>query len=457
MELTVIGGGLAGSEAAWQAAESGINVKLFEMRPMVSTGAHTTGNLGELVCSNSLGSNLIDRASGLLKEELRKMGSLLISCADASSLPAGGALAVDREVFSACIQKNIENHPRITIIRQEMTSIPETPAIIATGPLTSHQFSSALQEFTGEKNLFFFDAIAPIINIESINMDVVFRANRYKQEDLEQGDYLNCPLNEEEYNTFREALISAQRIPLKSFEDGISGGVDAGKGRFFQGCQPIEIIAEHGEKSLAFGPMRPVGLTDPRTGRWPFAVVQLRQDNLAGDLYNLVGFQTNLLYPEQERVLRMIPGLENATFERFGQMHRNTYIDSPMLIAPNLSFKKSPRLFIAGQISGIEGYAGNIASGLVAGINAVRYLHQLPPMVLPASTMTGALIHYITHAESQGFQPMKAMFGLLPKLDSDPRLSKRVRYQKYAQRALEDLDQYLGVYQQRNNEVFPPR
>jgi len=455
MELTVIGGGLAGSEAAWQAAESGINVTLFEMRPMVSTGAHTTGNLGELVCSNSLGSNLIDRASGLLKEELRKMGSLLISCADASSLPAGGALAVDREVFSACIQKNIENHPRITIMRQEMTSIPETPAIIATGPLTSNGFSSALQKFTGENHLFFFDAIAPIINIESINMDIVFRANRYNHGGLEQGDYLNCPLNAEEYNTFREALISAQRIPLKSFEDGITGGVDSGKGRFFQGCQPIEIIAEHGEKSLAFGPMRPVGLTDPRTGRWPFAVVQLRQDNLAGDLYNLVGFQTNLLYPEQERVLRMIPGLENATFERFGQMHRNTYIDSPTLISPNLSFKKSPRLFIAGQISGIEGYAGNIASGLVAGINAVRYLHQLPPMVLPTSTMTGALIHYITHAESQGFQPMKAMFGLVPKIDSDPRLSKRVRYQKYAQRALEDLDKYLGVYQQRINEVLP--
>jgi methylenetetrahydrofolate--tRNA-(uracil-5-)-methyltransferase len=443
MELIVIGGGLAGSEAAWQAAEFGIDVTIFEMRPLISTGAHITGNLGELVCSNSLGSNLLDRASGLLKEELRKLGSLLISCADASSLPAGGALAVDRAEFSDCIREKIDNHPRIRVIRQEMTKIPESPAIIASGPLTSPLLSRAIQDFTGKNHLFFYDAIAPIINIESIDMDVVFRANRYKKGDSSGGDYLNCPFTEEEYNRFREALISAKRIPLKSFEDGISQGVDAGKDHYFQGCQPVEIIAERGEKSLAFGPMRPVGLTDPRTGRWPYAVVQLRQDNIAGDLYNLVGFQTNLLYPEQERVFRMIPGLENATFERFGQMHRNTYIDSPTLLTPQLSFKKSPGLFVAGQLSGIEGYAGNIASGLVTGINAARYLRQLPPMILPNSTMTGALIHYITNAESQAFQPIKAMFGLLPKLDNQPRLSKRVRYQKYAQRALEDLNKYL--------------
>lgn len=454
MELTVIGGGLAGSEAAWQAAESGINVTVFEMRPTKSTGAHCTGYLGELVCSNSLGSNIIDRASGLLKEELRKLGSLLIACADASSLPAGGALAVDREMFSACIQNKLEKHRRISIIRQEVTKIPEIPAIIATGPLTSPSFSHAIQDFTGKKHLFFFDAIAPIINIESINLSVVFRANRYQDGDLEKGDYFNCPLNEEQYNIFREALISAKRIPLKPFEDDISGGVDAGIGRFFQGCKPVEIIAENGEKSLAFGPMRPVGLTDPRTGRWPYAVVQLRQDNLAGDLFNLVGFQTNLLYPEQERVFRMIPGLENATFERFGQMHRNTYIDSPALITPYLSFNKSPNLFIAGQLSGIEGYAGNIASGLVAGINAARYLHRMPPMILPVTTMTGALIHYITHAESQAFQPIKAMFGLLPKLESGPRLSKRVRYQKYAQRAIEDLNQNIDGYTLSKNETY---
>jgi methylenetetrahydrofolate--tRNA-(uracil-5-)-methyltransferase len=443
MTLKIIGGGLAGSEAAWQAAQRGLEVELFEMRPQRSTEAHRTEKLGELVCSNSLGSNLPDRASGLLKEELRQLGSLLISCADASSLPAGGALAVDRDAFSNCIQEKIEAHPKIKIIRKEVKNLPETPAIIATGPLTSPDFSQALSEFTGENHLYFFDAIAPIVNLDSINMNIVFRANRYDQGVIEEGDYLNCPFDEQQYSAFRMALLEAKKIPLKHFEKDIVDGVDAGDAHYFQGCQPIEVIAEQGEKALSFGPMRPVGLTDPRTDRWPYAVVQMRQDNLAGDLYNLVGFQTNLLFSEQTRVFRMIPGLENATFERYGQMHRNLFIASPKLVDESLSFKNRPGLFVAGQVAGIEGYAGNIASGLVAGINAARFIQNLPALVLPVTTMTGALIHYITHASMKEFQPTKAMFGLLPKLDDNKRHPKRKRYQLYAERAIRDLEMFL--------------
>ncbi len=443
MSLTIIGGGLAGSEAAWQAAERGVDVELFEMRPKEMTGAHRTGNLGELVCSNSLGSNLPDRASGLLKAELRRLGSLLMSCADASSLPAGGALAVDRDAFSDCIQKKLENHPKIKIIREEVKSLPAPPAIIATGPLTSPKFSKSLKEFTGEGHLYFYDAIAPIVEFASIDMDIAFRANRYDNGVLEEGDYINCPLDKKQYYEFRNALLQAEKIPLKPFEQDIFCGVEAGDDQYFRGCQPIEVIASQGEKALAFGPMRPVGLTDPKTGRWPFAVVQLRQDNLAGDLYNLVGFQTNLLFPEQKRVFRMIPGLENADFERYGQMHRNVFIASPMLIDENFSFHQQPGLFVAGQLAGIEGYAGNIASGLVAGINAVRFMRGMKPFVLPATTMIGAMINYITHAPIKDFQPMKAMFGLMPKLDDNKRHSKRERFRIYAERALDDLDSYL--------------
>ena len=450
MTLKVIGGGLAGSEAAWQAAERGIEVELYEMRPNLSTGAHRTGNLGELVCSNSLGSNLPNRASGLLKAELRKLGSMLIQCADASSLPAGGALAVDRDVFSHCIQEKIENHPNIRLVRQEVMEIPDGPAILATGPLTSPSLSTALSQFTGEDHLFFFDALAPIIDLDSINMDVAFRANRYGHGETEEGDYINCPMDGITYHAFREALISAPRIPLRNFESGIDEGVIAGKGQYFQGCQPIEVIAAQGEKSLAFGPMRPVGIEDPRTGRWPFAIVQLRQDNIAADLYNMVGFQTNLIFSEQQRIFRMIPGLEEATFQRFGQMHRNSFISSPKLLENNLSFKQSPGLFAAGQLAGIEGYAGNIASGLVAGINAVRFLKKLPPLILPLTTMTGALMHYITHADLKNFQPIKAMFGLLPKPEDNVRRSKRERFDLYSQRAIMDLDQYL---QNNNNNI----
>jgi len=443
MKIRVIGGGLAGCEAAWQAAQQGIDVELYEMRPEVSTGAHRTGDLGELVCSNSLGSNLPNRASGLLKAELRKMGSLLIACADASSLPAGGALAVDRTKFSVLIQEKIFAHPKISVIRKEITHIPESPSILATGPLTSQRLSEALIRFTGEEHLYFFDAIAPIVELESIDMEIAFRANRYGQAEQREGDYINCPMDMERYFSFREALIQAKRIPLKDFESEIDQGVVAGKGLFFQGCQPIEVIANAGEKALAYGPMRPVGLTDPKTGRWPFAVVQLRQDNLAGDLYNMVGFQTNLTFAEQERVFRMIPGLENATFSRLGQMHRNAFIDSPKLLNGGLSCKAQPGLFVAGQLAGIEGYAGNIASGLMAGINAVRYLKGLPYLEMPQSTMIGALIHYITHAEIADFQPTKAMFGLLPKPSDEKRRNKRDRFEYYSQRALGDLTEFL--------------
>lgn len=440
MELIVVGGGLAGCEAAWQAAELGISVRLFEMRPEKLTGAHRTGNLGELVCSNSLGSNLPNRAAGLLKNELRRLGSLLIACADASSLPAGGALAVDREVFSKCIQDKIESHPNIHLIRQEVTSIPESPAIIASGPLTSPLLSRAISEFTGEENLYFFDAIAPIVQFDSIDMDIAYRANRYDRGELEEGDYINCPFNQEEYHSFREALITAARIPLKDFEIVIENGVNAGESKYFQGCLPVEVIATRGEKALAFGPMRPVGLTDPKTGRWPFAVVQLRQDNLAGDLYNIVGFQTNLTFPEQARVFRLIPGLKNAKFERFGQMHRNTFILSPKILDETLACKNKPGLYIAGQLAGIEGYAGNIASGLVAGMNAARYLQHMSPFIFPKTSMIGALMHYISHAEIINFQPMKAMFGLLPHLSDNKRHSKHERYSLYVQRAHQDLE-----------------
>jgi len=443
MTLKVIGGGLAGCEAAWQAAERDIEVELYEMRPERSTGAHRTGDLAELVCSNSLGSNLPGRAAGLLKAELRMLGSLLVSCADASSIPAGGALAVDRQAFSKCIQKKIESHPRIKLIRKEVSGIPESPAILATGPLTSPSLSEALKSLTGEDQLYFYDAIAPIVHRESIDMSIAFRANRYDRSEGDVGDYINCPFTEEQYIRFREALLGAERIELRGFERSIENGVDAGKEHYFQGCQPVEVIGSRGERSLAFGPMRPVGLFDPNSGRRPYAVVQLRQDNLAGDLYNLVGFQTNLTFPEQRRVFRMIPGLENATFERFGQMHRNTFIAAPLLLNDQYEFKGQPGLFAAGQLAGVEGYAGNIASGLVTGINAARWIKGEPPLDLPQTTMTGALLHYVTHADLQDFQPTKAMFGLVPKPGDGILRSKRDRYVYYGERALADLQAYL--------------
>ena len=443
MKLSVIGGGLSGCETAWQAAKRGIDVELYEMRPEKTTGAHQTANLAELVCSNSLGSNLLNRASGLLKAELRRLGSMLIDCADASSLPAGNALAVDRNVFSACVEKKLVDHPQITIIRQEHHAIPNSPAVLATGPLTSQAMLNSIKLFTGNDHLFFYDAIAPIVNYDSIDMEIAFRSDRYAFDSPNEGDYINCPLDKEAYHSFWSALKTAQRITIRDFEKEMDLGVDAGEGDYFQGCQPVEVIAQRGERALAFGPMRPVGLVDPKTGRRPFAVVQLRQDNLVGDLYNLVGFQTNLTFSEQERVFRLIPGLENATFERFGQMHRNSFIAAPKLLDETLAFHSQPGLFVAGQLAGFEGYAGNIASGLIAGINAAHFIKGFPPMVLPASTMTGALIHYITHADLKDFQPMKAIFGLLPKPSDDKRRKKQERFDYYAARAMKDLEHYL--------------
>lgn len=447
-DLIVIGGGLAGSEAAYQAAKQGLRVKLYEMRPSIQTGAHQTQDLAELVCSNSLGSNLPDRASGLLKNEVRLLGSMLLECAESAALPAGGALAVDRELFARLVTERIENDPNIEIVREEVKVIPDSLCIIASGPLTSSALSRSIASLSSEEHLFFFDAIAPVIHADSINMGIAFRASRYGTGEQDEGDYINCPLTKEEYYSFVEALLNAERIELRSFEEAIKSGVKAGQ--FFEGCLPIEIIAERGLDSLAFGPMRPVGLRDPRTGKRPYAVVQLRQDNLAGSLYNLVGFQTNLKYPEQKRVLRLIPGLENADFMRYGQMHRNTFIASPKLLRPTLQHIQRDDLFFAGQITGVEGYMGNIATGLLAGINAVRVYRKEEPIVLPQTTMLGALCHYITHSDLKDFQPMKANFGILPPLENTARTGKRERGKLHAERALADLSFTLSRLKEGN-------
>jgi methylenetetrahydrofolate--tRNA-(uracil-5-)-methyltransferase len=441
-DLIVIGGGLAGSEAAYQAAEHGLKVHLYEMRPSLQTGAHQTQDLAELVCSNSLGSNLPDRASGLLKSEARMLGSMLIECAESAALPAGGALAVDRELFARLVTERIESHPGIEIIREEVQEIPQSLCIVASGPLTSPALSKSIAALSEEDHLFFFDAIAPVIHAESINMEIAFRASRYGTGEQDEGDYINCPLTKDEYYSFVEALLNAERIELRSFEEAIKTGVKAG--HFFEGCLPIEIIAERGLDSLAFGPMRPVGLRDPRTGKRPYAVVQLRQDNLAGSLYNLVGFQTNLRYPEQKRVLRLIPGLESAEFLRYGQMHRNTFIASPRLLRPTLQHIGRDDLFFAGQITGVEGYMGNIATGLLAGINAARMYRNEEPIILPQTTMLGVLCHYITHSDLKDFQPMKANFGILPPLEGATKTGKRERGKMYAERALADLSLTLS-------------
>jgi methylenetetrahydrofolate--tRNA-(uracil-5-)-methyltransferase len=442
-DLIVVGGGLAGSEAAWQAAARGLRVRLYEMRPDLQTGAHQTSDLAELVCSNSLGSNLPDRASGLLKDEARLLGSMLLVCAQEASLPAGGALAVDRELFARKVTEQIESHPNIEIIREEVREIPKFPTIVASGPLTSPTLSQSIAALSGEEHLFFFDAIAPVIHADSINMEVAFRASRYGAGDQDEGDYINCPFTKEEYYVFVDALLNAERIELRTFEEAIRSGVKAG--HFFEGCLPVEIIAERGLDSLAFGPMRPVGLRDPRTGKRPHAVVQLRQDNLAGSLYNLVGFQTNLRFSEQKRVLRMIPGLERAEFLRYGQMHRNTFIASPKLLRPTLQSNQRDDLFFAGQITGVEGYMGNIATGLLAGINAARVFRSEEPFTLPATTMLGALCHYVTHADLKDFQPMKANFGILPPLEA--KVNKRERGKAYAERALADLQNSMNGVQ----------
>lgn len=441
--LTVIGGGLAGSEAAWQAAERGVNVRLYEMRPGVKTGAHTSPYLAELVCSNSLGSNLLDHASGLLKEELRRMDSMLIRCAEDTAVPAGGALAVDRDAFAQCVTDTIEKHPNIELVRQEMTTIPTTPTVVASGPLTSHHLSQAIQTLTGHQHLYFYDAIAPIVTQESLNFQVVYRASRYGKGEREEGDYINCPMTRDEYEAFVEALIHAERIKLKEFEQELESGVRAGMHHFFEGCLPVEILAQRGRDALAYGPLRPVGLSDPHTGIRPYAVVQLRQDNLKGTLFNMVGFQTNLTFAEQQRVFRLIPGLEMVEFVRFGQMHRNTFIYSPILLLPTLQYRTRPGLFFAGQIIGVEGYVANIATGLLAGWNAARSMLGKAPIVFPPTTMSGALCHYVTKASAIDFQPMKPNFGIIQSFDMVLPKDKRLRGELYAERALNDLSRVL--------------
>lgn len=434
--LTVVGGGLAGSEAAWQAAEQGVRVTLFEMRPRRTTPAHASDRLAELVCSNSLGSRLPDRAGGVLLAEMERLGSLIVAAASATSVPAGGALAVDRDAFAALVTRAVEGHPRIEVRREEVTDIPAGAVVIATGPLTSDALAARIAAVTGAEHLHFFDALCPIVSAESVDGTIAFRQSRYDRGRTEAGDYLNCPLDRDEFEAFHHALVMAERAEKKAFE------ADAEAERFFERCLPIEVIAERGPRALAFGPMRPVGLTDPRTGRRPYAVVQLRQDNVAGTLYNLVGFQTSLRWPEQERVLRMIPGLAGAEFVRLGQMHRNTFICSPNLLDETLALRDRPEISFAGQITGIEGYAGNAASGIVAGVNAARRLLGREPAVMPQTTMLGALCHYVTHAQPEHFQPMKANFGLMPPLDAHER-DKRRRNEAYAQRSEADLARFL--------------
>jgi methylenetetrahydrofolate--tRNA-(uracil-5-)-methyltransferase len=433
-EIMVVGGGLAGAEAAWQLAERGVQVLLCEMRPEQRTPAHQTDRLAEMVCSNSLGSSLVDRATGLLQEEMKRFGSLIVECGLATQVPAGGALAVDRERFAELVTEKLTAHPNVRIERREVTALPtECPLVVASGPLTSPDLAAALREFSGEEQLYFYDAMAPIVNVNSIDMSIAFRASRWERGEREDGDYINCPLNKEQYEAFVEALLGSETIELRSFEKDDP--------HFFESCLPIEVLARRGLRALAYGPMRPVGLDDPRTGRWPYAIVQLRQDNLADTLYNLVGFQTNLRWPEQQRVLRMIPGLEHAEFVRFGQMHRNTFLNSPQLLNETMQSRVRPDMFFAGQIAGVEGYMGNAGSGLVAGINAARFLRGLQPLSFPRTTMLGALLWYISHAEVKEFQPMKANFGLLPVL-VPPVRGKLPRYQAYAARALEASDAF---------------
>jgi methylenetetrahydrofolate--tRNA-(uracil-5-)-methyltransferase len=435
-DLTIVGGGLAGSEAAWQAAERGAEVVLFEMRPVRQTPAHQSSDLAELVCSNSLGSLRLDRAGGMLKEELRRAGSMILSAAEATAVPAGDALAVDRDAFKARVTATIEGHPRIQLVREEVLRVPEGPTVIASGPLTSAALAEDLARLTGREYLYFYDALAPIVTAESVDMDLAFRQSRYDRDGGTGGDYINCPFTREEFDAFVDALLAAERIPLRDFE--------AEDDQFFEGCLPVEVLAARSRRALAFGPMRPTGLTDPRTGRRPHAVVQLRQDNVAGTLFNLVGFQTNLRWPEQRQVLRLIPGLGNAEFVRLGQMHRNTFLNAPVLLDATMAFKSRPELFCAGQITGIEGYMGNAASGLVAGINAARLLAGEPPLAPPPTTMLGALCHYVTHSDAKHFQPMKAAFGLLPPLDTAPR-HKAERFEAYVARGLADFDAFVSA------------
>ena len=432
--VVVIGGGLAGSEAAWQLAERGFSVTLYEMRPQKPTGAHVSDRLGELVCSNSLGSKLRDRATGLLQHEMKLLGSKLIQCAEAAAVPAGGALAVDRELFAQSVTDAINSHPNITVIRQEVTIIPDEPTIIATGPLTSPALTQEIAKLTSQDHLYFYDAISPIVVADTIDMSIAFHASRYERGDQEEGDYINCPMDKEQYLRFVTALRDAEKAELRDFEREDPN--------FFEGCVPIEELARRGDDTLAYGPMRPIGIKDPHTDKRPHAVVQLRRDNLAGSLYNIVGFQTNIRWGQQEAILRMIPGLENAEFIRMGQMHRNTFINAPTLLKSTMQFRHRDTLYFGGQITGVEGYVGNIATGLVAAVNLARQLNGEDAWIVPSTSMLGALCHYISNAEPKHFQPMKANFGILPELPTHIK-NKRDRYTAYSDRALNDMEQSI--------------
>ena len=425
-KINVIGAGLAGSEAAWQAAEAGVAVNLYEMRPKKTTEAHHTNNFAELVCTNSLRGNNLTNAVGVLKEEMRRLNSVIISSADQTAVPAGGALAVDRDDFSELVTKRVKEHPLVTVIEEEITEIPEGITVIATGPLTSEPLSKAIQAFNGSEGFYFYDAAAPIIDKSTIDMDKVYLKSRY---DKGEAAYLNCPMNEEEFYAFREALVNAEVAPLKEFE----------KEKFFEGCMPIEVMASRGPKTMLFGPMKPVGLEDPKTGKRPYAVIQLRQDNAAASLYNIVGFQTHLKWGEQKRVFRMIPGLEQAEFVRYGVMHRNSFMNSPELLQQTYQSRKRDDLFFAGQMTGVEGYVESAASGLVAGINAAKLAKGEEPIIFPQETTIGSMAYYITHAEGKHFQPMNANFGLLPELPERIK-DKKSRYEALANRALTALE-----------------
>ncbi|MBA3926510.1 FADH(2)-oxidizing methylenetetrahydrofolate--tRNA-(uracil(54)-C(5))-methyltransferase TrmFO [Listeria rustica] len=428
-KVNVIGAGLAGSEAAWQLAKRGIKVDLYEMRPVKQTPAHHTDKFAELVCSNSLRANTMTNAVGVIKEEMRLLDSIIIEAADQASVPAGGALAVDRHEFSSYVTEKVKEHPNVTVYHEEITEIPDGPTIIATGPLTSEALAGKIKELTGEEYLYFYDAAAPIIEQDSIDMDKVYLKSRY---DKGEAAYLNCPMTEEEFNAFHEALVTAETAELKEFEKEI----------FFEGCMPIEVMAKRGIKTMLFGPMKPVGLEDPKTGKRPYAVLQLRQDDAAGTLYNMVGFQTHLKWGDQKRVFQMIPGLENAEIVRYGVMHRNTFINSPKVLLPTYQLKARPELFFAGQMTGVEGYVESAASGLAAGINAARLVLGEELVVFPQETAIGSMAYYITNTNTKTFQPMNVNFGLFPALPTKIR-GKQERNEQHANRAIEAVKEVI--------------
>ena len=428
-KVIVIGAGLAGSEAAWQLAKRGVNVDLYEMRPKKMTPAHKTQNFAELVCSNSLRANNITNAVGLLKEEMRRLDSLIIKCADATQVPAGGALAVDRDKFSEMITETIKNHPNINVIEEEITQIPkgDIPVVVATGPLTSDALSQDIRTYTKQEGLYFYDAAAPIIEKDSIDMNKVYLKSRY---DKGEAAYLNCPMTKDKFFNFYNALITAEAAPLKEFEKEI----------YFEGCMPFEEMAKRGEKTLLFGPMKPVGLEDPKTDKRPYAVVQLRQDNSEGTLYNIVGFQTHLKWGEQKRIINLIPGLENATIVRYGVMHRNTYLNSPQLLEKTYKLKEEKNIYFAGQMTGVEGYVESAASGIVAALNAL-YNQEDKQIIFPTETMIGAMANYIVDNTSKNFQPMNANFGIIKPLPERIK-DKKEKYERYANRSLEILENF---------------